>query len=340
MIVIDGSYGEGGGQILRTSLALSIVTGKPFRIESIRAGRKKPGLMRQHLTAATAAAGVSEGELSGAEIGSTELTFEPGEVKPGEYSFAIGTAGSTTLVLQTVLPALLTASGPSELVLEGGTHNTYAPPYDFLEKAFMPLACRMGPRVEMELGRCGFYPAGGGCFRVRVTPVDALGRMDLVERGAIRSKKARAIVASLGENIARRELAVIGKRLGLTEEERFTEVVEDSCGPGNIVFIEIESENVTEVFTGFGQLGVKAEKVAEGAASGARRYLAAGVPVGRYLADQLLIPFAMAGGGVFRTVKPSEHTRTNAEVVGEFLDVDVVIEEEGKGAWRVEVKPR
>ncbi|MHC5057934.1 MAG: RNA 3'-terminal phosphate cyclase [Planctomycetota bacterium] len=340
MIIIDGSFGEGGGQILRTSLALSMVTGKPFRIESIRAGRKKPGLMRQHLTAARAAAEVSGGRLMGAEIGSTELAFEPGEVRSGEYSFAIGTAGSTTLVLQTVLPALLTASGPSEIVLEGGTHNTYAPPYDFLEKAFVPLVNRMGPCIEMVLERHGFYPAGGGRFRVRVTPADALRRMDLIEAGEVRSKRARAIVACLGESIARRELAVIGKRLGLSEEELVTEVVEDSCGPGNIVFVEIDSEHVTEVFTGFGQLGVKAEKVAEGAASRARRYMAAAVPVGRYLADQLLVPFAMAGGGAYRTVAPSEHTRTNAEVIGKFLDVNVAIEEEGKGAWRVEVKLR
>jgi len=338
MIVIDGSFGEGGGQILRTSLALSVVTGKPFRIESIRAGRKKPGLMRQHLTAARAAAEVSGGNLTGAKIGSTKLAFAPGEVRPGDYSFAIGTAGSTTLVLQTVLPALLTASGPSEIALEGGTHNPYAPPYDFLAKVFAPLVGRMGPRVEMQLDRYGFYPAGGGRIQVRVTPADALRGMDLVERGEVRSKKARAIVAGLGEKIARREVEVIAKRLSLTEGQCVTEVVKSSPGPGNVVFVEIECEHVTEVFTGFGQRGVKAEKVAEGAASRARRYLAAGVPVGRFLADQLLVPFAMAGGGAYRTVAPSSHTRTNAEVVGKFLDVDVTIEDEGEGAWRVEVK--
>ena len=142
MLTIDGSFGEGGGQILRTSLALSLVTGKPFRIGNIRAGRKNPGLLRQHLTAVNAATEISRAEVTGAAIGSRELTFAPGSVVSGNYAFAVGTAGSTTLVLQTVLPALLVASGKSKLILEGGTHNPFAPPFDFLEKAFLPLVNR------------------------------------------------------------------------------------------------------------------------------------------------------------------------------------------------------
>src|SRR5581483_5417209 len=153
MLTIDGSYQEGGGQILRTALALSVVTQTPFRIEKIRAGRKTPGLMRQHLTAVNAAAAISQAEVVGNAIGSQELTFSPGKVLPGEYSFSVGTAGSTTLVFQTVLPALLLAAEPSRLTLEGGTHNPAAPPYDFLEKAFLPLLRRMGARVSTTLKR-------------------------------------------------------------------------------------------------------------------------------------------------------------------------------------------
>jgi RNA 3'-terminal phosphate cyclase (ATP) len=192
LVRIDGSAGEGGGQILRSALALALATGRPFEITNIRAGRKKPGLLRQHLTAVTAAAAVSGTQAPGARLGAGELRFTPGAIAPGEYRFAVGTAGSTTLVLQTVLPPLLVARGPSTLILEGGTHNPYAPPFDFLAKAFLPLVARMGPRVEAVLERPGFYPAGGGCIRVRVEPAPRLERLDLLERGEIhRPRRAR-----------------------------------------------------------------------------------------------------------------------------------------------------
>jgi len=170
MIQIEGSQGEGGGQILRSALALSLITATPFCIENIRAGRAKPGLLRQHLTAVNAAAEIGSAEMIGASIGSTRLEFKPGKVRAENYSFAVGTAGSATLVLQTVLPALLTHSEPSTLTLEGGTHNPFAPPYDFLARTFLPLIARMGPRVTTHLERAGFYPAGGGRFTVSIEP--------------------------------------------------------------------------------------------------------------------------------------------------------------------------
>ena len=172
ILTIDGSYGEGGGQVLRSSLAMSLVTGRPFVIENIRAGRKKPGLMRQHLTAVNAAVEVSHAEAAGAAIDSARLEFRPGQVTAGKYKFSVGTAGSATLVLQTVLPALLLADGESHLTLEGGTHNPFAPPLDFLTKAYLPLVNRMGPKVTVDpFYRPGFYPAGGGKFTVHVQPV-------------------------------------------------------------------------------------------------------------------------------------------------------------------------
>ena len=169
-IMIDGSMGEGGGQVLRTALALSVVTQKPFAVERIRAGRKKPGLMRQHRTAVDAATTICGARVDGGELGSQRLTFEPGRVRSGEYKFSVGTAGSACLVLQTVLPPLLTADGPSRLVLEGGTHNPWAPPFDFLKKAFLPLLHKMGARVSTKIERHGFYPAGGGRFCVDIEP--------------------------------------------------------------------------------------------------------------------------------------------------------------------------
>ena len=187
LITIDGSQGEGGGQVLRSSLALSLVLGRPFAIEKIRAGRKKPGLLQQHLTAVLAAADVGNAEVQGAALGSRRLEFRPGPVRSGNYAFRVGTAGSATLVLQTVLPALLSAEGESNLVLEGGTHNPMAPPVDFLVKAYLPLVNRLGPRVDLQVVRPGFYPAGGGKFTVRVQPAKQLGRLELLI-AALRSR--------------------------------------------------------------------------------------------------------------------------------------------------------
>ncbi|HTP65296.1 MAG TPA: RNA 3'-terminal phosphate cyclase [Geobacteraceae bacterium] len=339
MLVIDGSRGEGGGQILRTSLALSLVTGRPFRIEKIRAGRKKPGLMRQHLTAVEAAATVGRAELEEAAIGSQCLIFAPEAVKAGKYRFAMGTAGSCTLVLQTILPALMTADGPSEVVLEGGTHNPHAPPFDFLARAFLPLIGRMGPKLSAHLERPGFYPAGGGKFTVAVEPAAFLHRLDLSERGLVLNRAARAVLARLPRHIGERELAVVRARLGWNEACCRVEEV-TSPGPGNIICLEIESEHCTEVFTGFGERGVSAEKVAEEAVRQVEEYLAADVPVGPHLADQLLLPMALAGGGSFRTMAPTAHLTTNAEVIRKFLPVDVQIRQLARNDWEVIIEKR
>ncbi len=194
MIHIDGSQGEGGGQVVRTSLALSLITGQAVEITRIRAGRKRPGLGRQHLTGAQAAARIGAAHAEGLALGSQHITFSPQAVLPGTYHFAVGTAGSASLVLQTVLPPLLLAEEPSTLVLEGGTHNSKAPPFDFLQKAFLPLVGRMGPRVSVELERRGFYPRGGGRFIAHVEPASALEPFDLLERGTVRKRHATALV--------------------------------------------------------------------------------------------------------------------------------------------------
>jgi RNA 3'-terminal phosphate cyclase (ATP) len=347
--------GEGGGQVLRTSLGLSLVTGQPFRIEKIRAGREKPGLMRQHLTAVRAAAAVGGAKLSGDEIGSRTLVFEPGPVRPGEYEFAVGTAGSTTLVLQTILPAMIVASGPSRLVLKGGTHNPWSPPFDFLKKAFLPLLARMGAAVTVELVRPGFYPAGGGEFTVEIQPAPGgrLRPLELLDRGEPVSRHATAIVAKLPDHIAERELKVVQKKLGWSgtaalgcgpQTSLTVQRADESAGPGNIVLLEIASQHVTEVFTGFGELAVRAEAVAHKAVDEARAYLAAGVPVGQHLADQLLIPLALSavegGGGKFRTLPPTRHTTTNIDVIQKFMDVTVSITrpDPDRGVWEIEMK--
>lgn len=340
ILEIDGAQGEGGGQVLRSSLALSLVTGTPFRIVNIRAGRKRPGLMRQHLTAVTAAMEVGQAQASGVEVGSRELTFHPGSVRPGEYHFSVGTAGSATLVFQTVFPALALAKGRSTLVVEGGTHNPMAPPFDFLARAFLPLMERMGPRCNAVLEQPGFYPAGGGRFRVEIEPAAAFGRLELKDRGEIQRRTVTAVVALLPRNIAERELEQIRQRLNWDPSCLAIQSVPKAIGPGNIVMIEIQSEHVTELFTGFGERGVAAERVGSLAADEAGEYLAAGVPVGRRLADQILLPMALGGGGVFRTMKPSGHTRTHVDLLRAFLGAEIRLQQAGERAWEIEVPAR
>jgi RNA 3'-terminal phosphate cyclase (ATP) len=339
MLSIDGSCGEGGGQIVRSSLALAAVTGQSVSIHRVRAGRKKPGLMRQHLAAAKAVAKVSRGRLRGAAIGSTCLSFEPQGIVPGEYVFRVSTAGSAVLVLQTVLPALLTASEPSTLHFEGGTHNPHAPPFDFLEQVYLPLLCRMGPRVSARLERYGFYPAGGGQLTVRVQGASPLAAFDLLERGEIVHRRVRSLVAHLPDHIARRECQEIGSRSGWDPGCFHCETIRDCSGPGNVVLVEIGSREVRELFTGFGRKGTPAERVAAEAWSQAEEYLAADVPVGRYLADQLILLFGLAAhggkGGRFRTLPLTPHATTHLEILAQFLEVGIEVHTAADGTCTV-----
>ena len=338
-IYIDGAQGEGGGQIVRSSLALALVTGRPLTIDNIRAGREKPGLMRQHLTAVQAAVEICGGTAIGAAIGARSLSFEPRPVRAGEYRFSVGTAGSATLVLQTVLPALLTAAGPTTLILEGGTHNPWAPPFDFLQKAFIPLINRMGSRVEVELERHGFYPAGGGRFHVHVQPVAMLNGFDLCERGEIVDRRIRVLLSNLAGHIGKRETETIARKLGWDAACCAVDEV-DSAGPGNALMVEVGSTHVTEVFSGFGRYRVKAEHIASDVVKQVRAYLTAGVPVGPYLADQLMLPLGISAwqeglesaglvrqrGGAYQTLALSRHATTHIDLLRQFLGISIDVE--------------
>ena len=332
---IDGSMGEGGGQILRSSLAMSLCLGKAFHITKVRASRKRPGLQPQHLAAVRAAAQISAAELAGATPGSRELTFAPQAVTAGDYRFATGTAGSVTLVLQTVLPALLSADAPSRLELSGGTHNPLAPSFDFIRHAFLPLINRMGPRVTARLLRPGFYPAGGGVMQVAIEPARQLKPLRIPVRGPVMAQTASALVSHLPLHIADRELQVIGSELGLPAQHMQAREVTSASGPGNVVTLVIRSRHITEVFTGFGRRGVRAETVASRLVERVRRYLAAGVPVGEYLADQLLLPLALSGGGSYVTLRPSRHTTTNIAVLQQFMATRIDCTELGPDRWAI-----
>lgn len=321
MVYIDGSLGEGGGQVLRTSLSLSMITGTALHIDNIRARRRKPGLMRQHMTAVKAAEEICGARVDGDFAGSTELEFKPGRIRHGNYSFAIGTAGSATLVLQTVLPALLFAEGESNLTLEGGTHNPLAPPYDFLERTFLPLLRRMGATVDVSLVRHGFFPAGGGKVKIRIQG-GKLSPLSLLKRGGEVKLSGCCIYSGLPESVATREADALRRRLSLADSQCRVRQVE-SAGPGNVVMVDVRDEkgDHTEVFTAFGEKALRAEKVADAAGSSARLYAASTAVLGKHSADQILLPLALAGSGEFSTLPLTEHSKTNMQVIESFLPV-------------------
>jgi len=338
LIIIDGSSGEGGGQVLRSSLTLSLATGKPFRITKIRAGRKKPGLARQHLTAVRAAAEVGKAKVMGDEIGSTDLTFVPRQVSPGNYKFAVGTAGSATLVMQTILPALLTLDGSSNLEIEGGTHNRNAPPFEFFDEAYLPVINRMGPKVAAKLIRPGFEPAGGGKFVVTVEPSRELTQLTITERGEVLEQEMRAVVAHLSDTIGENEIKSARRRLQWGEATATVDRADHAVCAGNIILLRVKCEHTTEVTAGFGRFGTAARKVGDEAAREMDHFLKSGSAVGRRLADQIMLPLALAGGGRFTTQPLSKHAQTQIDTIRNFLPVTVEVEEKDRHLHEVIIK--
>lgn len=334
MIELDGS--GGGGQLLRSALTLSLYTGIGFGMRDIRAGRRRPGLMRQHLTAVNAAATIGGACVHGAEIGATELRFEPGPVRAGDYHFATGSAGSATLVLQTVLPALWQALAPSRLRLEGGTHNPLAPSADFIANGYLPALARMGVQASLVLERPGFHPAGGGVLHATVAPCAALRPCDFDARGALAAVEARVLLSGLPAAIGQRELQVLAERLGVDAHPRHVHCVRPALGPGNTVLVLVRHDAHVEVFSGHGERGVAAERVAGRVVEEVQRYLRGGACVGEHLSDQLLLPMALAGGGGFTTHVLSDHLVGNARLIEKFLPVEFEWRQVG-GQWRVTV---
>jgi RNA 3'-terminal phosphate cyclase (ATP) len=337
LLTIDGAQGEGGGQILRTSLALSMCLGKAIEITRIRANRSNPGLQPQHLAAVTAAKTISRAHVEGAQQGSLRLAFMPQRVVPGDYNFSIGTAGSTTLVLQTVLPALMLAGAPSNLRLEGGTHNPLAPPYEFISESFLPLIQRMGPTITTHLERPGFAPRGGGIMHAAIHPVKKLEPLSIRERGNILQQDAEVLLSHLPRRIADRELDVISHALVFSQQPPIYKNITSAYGPGNVALVKVQSEAITEVFSSFGRRGLPAETVAQHLVDEVSEYLDANVPVGKHLADQLLIPVALAGQGVFLTQTPSSHTKTNIAVIRQFMGIQFKLDEIRPGAWLIDL---
>ena len=328
MIEIDGAQGEGGGQILRSALSLSMITGQPFRLINIRAGRDKPGLLRQHLLAVQAATAICGARTTLVALGASSLEFTPGTIRGGDYRFAIGSAGSCTLVLQTLLPALLHADAPSTVRISGGTHNNMAPPVHFLQRAYGRILAQMGADTQIELQRYGFVPAGGGEVLATVQPA-RLRPIELLQRGERQAGFAESVVAGVHVNVAQRELERVADGMGWSGKQLRIVGLPADQGPGNVLLLTLEHEHVTEVFSSFGEKSLLAESVAKRLLNEVRAYLKTDAAVGEHLADQLLLPMALAGGGAFSCSKVSQHALTNADVIARFLPVRINFEKHG-----------
>jgi len=337
-IIIDGSFGEGGGQVLRSALTLAAALAVPVRIENIRARRPKPGLANQHLAAARAAAKVCDGELSGAAKNSLELTFTPEAIRAGHYSREIGSAGSTTLIFQTLLPILMLAERESVVTLHGGTHNPMAPPFPYLIECYLPALRLLGIEADAELLLHGFYPKGGGAMRGAVEPWRVCpGPLDLAAETDWGEPEAEIIIANLPEHVAGREQTELAERLGLGPVAVKVEPLPGEVGPGNAVFIRYRAGGRTTLVTAFGEPGKQAERVAQEAAREAKIFARSRAAVDRHLADQLILPLALGPGGRFSTCEVTEHARTQAEVIRRFLGLAVNFEMVKPDFWLVTV---
>lgn len=336
-IKLDGTYGEGGGQILRSALTLSMITQKPFEIQNIRGKRAKPGLLRQHLTAVKAALEICNASAKGVNLGSRDLTFTPGRIKSGTYRFSVGSAGSCMLVLQTILPTLIFGKDRSEIILEGGTHNPFAPTFHFLRDVYIPAIRKIGIDIEINLEKYGFYPAGGGRVEVIINPLKKAKRLNLLKRGQIKSVVATSLISNLPQKIGIREVNRAELLLqNIIDTEKAVKHI-DSPGPGNVFLTKVECDNITETFTTFGEKRIKSETVAERCINDTIDYLISDAAIGEHLADQLIIPLAICEGGCFSTNRVSSHTKTNINTVEKFLNVNINCIKEKDDYWTINV---
>lgn len=307
MIEIDGSYLEGGGQIIRTALTLSAITKKSVRIVNIRANRPNPGLAAQHLTAARAVRSICRGTLSHCEIGSTELDFEPGEIVGGRYEFNIGTAGSVILVAQTILPILLSASKPSEIKITGGTHVMKSPSYDYFEKVFAPAIRLFGADVKCELKQSGYYPRGGGEIELIVQPSKLKGNEVWPKE-----EDVHVLIRVSGLPLA---IGIREKKVFVQNNINHVRVFEENGDPANAI---LAWSGFIGAY-GLGERGKRAEAVAQDVLDEIKKERA-GAEVDRHLADQLLLYAAIAEGKTgYRTSQITRHTETNKYVIGRFI---------------------
>jgi RNA 3'-terminal phosphate cyclase (ATP) len=344
---IDGSHGEGGGQILRTALSLSALLGKEIEFERIRAGREKPGLRPQHLTGVRALARIAGAKVEGDEIGSQYLTFSPGRVRGGDYRFNVAekrrSAGSVTLVLQVILLPLCFGPSSSQVTLLGGTHVPWSPPFHYLSTVLLPTLGRMGLRCEAEIEKWGWYPKGGGVVRIKIVPIRELKPIDLSTRGRLKMIFGLSGTSNLPSHIALRQKGRAHQRikesLDLVPDIQIMDKA-PSPGQGTTLFLRLESEGGVSGFSALGRRGKRAEEVADEAVDQLVEFMDAGGCIDPYLSDQV-IPFAALAKerSVFTVSRITRHLLTNIWVVKQFLDVRIDVEGREGEPGRVEIYP-
>lgn len=337
-VTVDGSQGEGGGQILRTSLSLSALTGRPVEITRIRAGRSRPGLQPQHLASVRAAAGLCAAALEGAEIGSGRLRFAPqAPPAPGAYHFAIGTAGATALVMQTVLLPLALAPGPSRVTVTGGTHVSHAPTADYLERVYLPTLARHGLAASCASPRAGFFPKGGGVVQAEIAGGSLPQPVTLTGRGSLHSLTALVVTSGLPPSVAERGIAAVRQGLGRSAVNLSVEAREaPSVGPGAAVFVVADCEGGWAGFSALGERGKRMEDVAEDACRAFREWWETGAACEEHLADQLVLPMALTPGeSRWTTSRVTDHLRTVLQIVPQFLPVEAALTENPNGSGLV-----
>lgn len=337
MIEIDASFGEGGGQVLRSALTLSVITGEAMRLTNIRARRPQPGLKPQHLKAVEASAQISAARVEGATPGSQTLSFEPQGLKGGDYAFDIGTAGSVSLLLQTLYLPLSFAASPSRVTLIGGTHVPWSPCYHYLQWQWLPYLAQAGYHVACTLERAGFYPRGGGLMRANIVPSRHFTPLRITERGRLLRIRGLSGVGRLDRSIAERQRKQATERLrdlGVPLEIEVAEL--PAASPGTFIVLQAEFEGSRLCAFALGARHKRAEHVADEAVDALRADIAAGGAIDAWLADQLLLPLAfIPDRSEFSVCRISRHLRTNAELLGYFLPISVEIDGETDQPGRV-----
>ncbi len=324
-IEIDGSYGEGGGQILRTALALSAILKKPFSIHHIRSNRKNPGLQAQHLEAVEASARITAAQTEGVTFGSQKIIFIPQRILPGDYQFEVKTAGSIPLLLQAIFLPLCLANEKSELTLVGGTHVPWSPSFHYLSEVLLPTLRWMGVSAKAAIEKWGFYPKGGGKIQLKIDPVGELKPISLTDRGSLKRVRGISAISHLPKHVAERQreqaLRKIQRELKI-EAEMITSYDVPSNGPGSFVFLLAEYEKTFAAFSSLGAKGKRAEEVADEAVDSLKVFMESNGCVDPHLADQLVPFMAMAkGNACFTTTQLTEHLLTNLWVTGHFFAV-------------------
>ena len=309
MIEIDGAYGEGGGQVLRTTLTLAMLNNTPVKIKNIRAKRPKPGLMRQHLACVKASQEISSASVQGAYLGSTELVFIPNEITAGNYEFDIGSAGSTTLVFQTILLPLLSAKSASKVRFKGGTHNPMAPSLTCIKYGFIPLIRKMGGDVELEVAQWGYAPIGGGDWSCKVQP-SSLSALFLTKQGPMIDSRVRCYLSNIKPSVAERELAAY-KKSCKTSIEVLDQKFSKAVSTGNLLSHKLMFEEFQTCMSMLGRQGLSAEAVAKKLAGQVNEYIDSGCALNSYLADQMMLPLIVAGAGEYTTPEITQHAATN-----------------------------